>query len=81
MHDSINRRDFLKVSAVAAASLAASRGKEPETIVKTLYESLNDKQKAVICFDWDHQSKTRGLLRTHVSRNLNVEEEERLTTG
>jgi len=72
MTDSINRRDFLKVSAVAAASLAASRGKDPETIVKTLYESLSDKQKAVICFDWDHKEKSRGLLRTYISNNWRI---------
>jgi hypothetical protein len=41
-------------------------------MVKALYENLNADQKKVICFDWDHKEKARGLLRTYISNNWRI---------
>ena len=76
----MSRREFMAVgSAVAAAGLAAPaiaegavRRKPAETIVKALYESLSDKQRDVVCFDWAYQEKARGLLRTRISNNWRI---------
>jgi len=80
--DAIERREFLQSAAVAAATLAGggaiwqavprvvaapSPSSTAETAVKAFYGSLTAEQKKEICFDWDHQDKARGLLRTHVS--------------
>ena len=64
----LSRRKFLKSSTVATASallpfgainttLAAKEKTLPksETLVKTLYTSLNQKQKSSICFPFDHK--------------------------
>jgi hypothetical protein len=81
-----DRRDFLRsLSAVAAAAAAggvslwptrrAAAAPKPdspaETAVKALYDTLTDKQKKAVCFDWDHKD-ARGLLRTHVSNNWHI---------
>jgi hypothetical protein len=82
---SLDRRDFLKTVGVTAA--AASVGvplfatakvqaaptptSAAETAVKALYDSLDDKQRQTICFDWDYKDN-RGLLRTHVSNNWQI---------
>ena len=83
----LDRRDFLRgMTASAAALAAAGTGlfatpraaaqstpqSKSETLVKTLYESLKDDQKKLICFDWDHKAPQRGLLRTHVSNNWHI---------
>jgi hypothetical protein len=82
-----DRRDFLRAAGVSAAAVsagslplfatarahAAPTPKSPaETAVKGLFDTLTDEQKKVICFDWDHQDKQRGLLRTHVSNNWQI---------
>src|SRR5262245_22699251 len=77
-----DRRGVLaRLTALAAGAAAARLWAEPravaaptpkstaETAVKALYEMLSADQKKLICFEWDHQDKTRGLLRTHVSNN------------
>jgi len=82
----LDRRGFLRGAAVATAASAtgalglfavpgAQAAPTPksaaETAVKALYDSLTDKQKQVVCFDWDHKDD-RGLLRTHVSNNWHI---------
>jgi hypothetical protein len=80
---SFTRRDFLKSTAgaavaVTAGGLAAARADDvaassaPETVVKSLFESLNDNQKKEVCFAWDHTTPKQGLLRTHVENNWNI---------
>ena len=81
---SVSRRTFLESSAAAAAAIAAattvpakaiaatSSESTAETLVEALYSTLSDKQKQTVCFDWDHQDKKRGLLRTHVANNWNI---------
>jgi uncharacterized protein DUF3500 len=80
-----DRRDFLRVGAMATAAAAtgATLFAEPrafaaptsssaaETAVKALFATLTDKQRAEICFAWDHKTD-RGLLRTHVSNNWQI---------
>ncbi|MBI3854139.1 MAG: DUF3500 domain-containing protein [Planctomycetes bacterium] len=66
---SLSRRDFLKTS---AAAVVAARINPPESLVKVLYESLSEKQKKEICFPWDHQEKSRGLLRCYLSNNWRI---------
>ncbi len=64
----LSRRNFIKTSSVAAASvilpigvatrsLGAEAPKLPksETLVKTLYSSLSEKQRRTICFPFEHQ--------------------------
>lgn len=80
----VERRDFLKTAAgvaavtalpagrVWAAPKAAAPASTPETLVKTLYETLSPKQKETICFAWDHVDPRRGLLRTRVENNWHV---------
>lgn len=81
---SINRRKFLETGASAAVALAAgsvvsARAAETapsnttaETLVSQLHDTLSDKQKQTICFDWNHQDGKRGLLRTFVANNWNI---------
>jgi hypothetical protein len=81
------RRDFLQTSASTALGLglagtlplgnlwakeAAAEAAAPESLVKTLYETLSPGQKEAICFDWDHKDEGRGLLRTRVSANWDI---------
>src|SRR6188472_2861079 len=86
--DDPSRREFLRVvgSGAAAAAIAGAApglllaeekkdAKTPETLVKQLYDSLNDRQRGAICFDWDYQDPKRGLLRTRVANNWNVTEQ------
>jgi hypothetical protein len=81
----LDRRDFLKATAtgVTAATVAGVLPTEhayaakpakvtAETATKHLYDSLTDKQKKVICFDWNHVDPKRGLLRTRVSNNWQI---------
>ena len=74
-HNSVNRRAFLESTAAAAIATssvltsglqvsAADTATSAESVVGTLYSTLNDKQKKSICFDWNHQDAKRGLLRT-----------------
>ena len=85
--DSLDRRDFLKTAsgvAVGAGTLVLPSGKvwaeakaasataQPESLVKTLYESLSPKQRETICFAWDHVDPKRGLLRTRVANNWDI---------
>jgi len=76
----VNRREFIQaVGVTAAASTFALPGvlradekkATPESLVKTLYETLTPEQKEEICFPWDYVDD-RGLLRTHVSNNWNI---------
>ena len=67
------------VSAALAAGWAVAKddarvARKPESLVKQLYDSLNDEQKREICFAWDYteRTKSRGLLRTRVSNNWNI---------
>jgi hypothetical protein len=46
----------------------------PETVVKRLYESLSEKQRKAVCFEWDHVDPQRGLLRTRISANWRITE-------
>lgn len=76
----VSRRRFIQASAVAVplfatakpALAAPSKTSPAETAVKALYDSLTDKQKKEVCFDWDFKDEKRGLLRTHVSNNWQI---------
>lgn len=85
--DGLGRRDFLRTLGVTAAvtatgslplfalpraGAAPTPKSPPETAVKTLYEMLNEDQRKVVCFPWDHKDPDNGLLRTHVSNNWHI---------
>ena len=80
--EGVSRRMFLKTASVAGAaavtagpSLLAAEAKEvrqPESVVKVLYETLRDKQKGLICHGWDYTEDARGLLRTRVANNWHI---------
>ena len=82
----VNRRDFLRTAGASAVAIAAlptwigsaahaaetaAKG-TPESLVKTLYESLSDEQKSKICHEWDYMDPKRGLLRTRVANNWHI---------
>jgi hypothetical protein len=81
----VDRRDFLRVGALATAAAATggtlwaeakavaspTSSSTAETAVKALYATLTDKQRQEVCFPWDHKND-RGLLRTHVSNNWQI---------
>lgn len=86
----VTRRQFVSAmgaTAAAAATLPTLLGasektdaRQPEALVKKLYDSLTDEQKKQICFDWNHTDK-RGLLRTHVSNNWSITNEKYAVGG
>ena len=43
--------------------------KPAETYVKLLYDSLSEKQRKEMCFDWNHVAGKRGVLPTLISNN------------
>jgi len=55
----------------SGADASAAPAASPESLVKLLYESLTEKQKPVVLFDWDFQDK-RGLLRSRVENNWHI---------
>ena len=61
-------------AAAAAAAAPAATASSPESLVKVLFETLSPKQRENICFDWEHQDKERGLLRTRVANNWDITE-------
>lgn len=80
-----NRREFLAATGGVALASALPAGRvwaqptksasavvTPESVVKTLYESLSPAQREAICFAWDHVDPERGLLRSRVEANWNV---------
>ena len=79
MNTPSDRRQFLSMGAAAIPAILASGTyaaptpqSSAETAVKGLFESLTIEQKKVVCFDWNHKDKSRGLLRTHVSNNWQI---------
>ena len=78
----VDRREFIKQAGagLAACSIAGAApgwaADKPthsaESLVKVLYNSLSPKQKETVCFDWNHQDETRGLLRTRVAANWKI---------
>ena len=89
-----NRRQFVQTTAAAAAATstglllphnslraAAASDASSEQLVRRLYDSLSETQRAKICFAWDHQDEDRGLLRTHVSNNWNITDVKTLNVG
>jgi hypothetical protein len=60
-------------AAEIAPPVAAVKG-QPESLVKTLFDTLSPKQRETICFGWDYMDPKRGLLRTRVANNWNVTE-------
>lgn len=73
------RRQFVQTAGAAAAMAAVPRispaaeesPRQPETLVKKLYDSLSPEQKAKMCHPWDYTDK-RGLLRAHVDNNWQI---------
>jgi len=81
----LSRRRFVassaSVAAVAAAPLAtaplaaaAPAAATAETLATHLHASLDDRQRAAICFPWDYRHPKFGLLRTRVGNNWNATE-------
>ena len=79
------RREFLKQAGAMALATSATAAlqtspvlaanalqKTAESLVTVLYESLTDKQKKEVCFDWDFVEKKRGLLRTRLENNWKI---------
>ena len=43
-----------------------------ESLVKVLFDSLNDRQRKTICFDWNYKDPQRGLLRKHICNSWRI---------
>ena len=82
----LDRRRFLKTASAAAvaagtmpvwaqAKEASTTASKPESLVKVLYESFNERQKKIICFAWDYQNEEKGLLRARVEANWTITDE------
>lgn len=80
-----DRRAFIKQSAAvvaasaglpAVARAAQTVDTKSESLTKILYESLSEEQRAKVCYDWDFVDAKRGLLRTRVANNWNINEQE-----
>jgi hypothetical protein len=81
---SVNRRDFIRVTSASAAVAAVAgpallraadeQAATPETLTKKFFDSLSEKQRAAICFDWDYVDEARkfGTLRTRVANNWHI---------
>ncbi len=73
------RRQFVQTAGAAAAVAAAPRistaaeesGRQSETLVKKLYDSLTPEQKTKMAHPWDYTDE-RGLLRTFVNNNWQI---------
>ena len=67
----IDRRQFLRASALGAAGLAAGSAKQTETLSETLvaqlYATLSEDQKRVMHFDFDDPLRSRVENNWHVS--------------
>ncbi|MEX0793588.1 MAG: DUF3500 domain-containing protein [Pirellulaceae bacterium] len=85
----LDRRDFIKASGAAVAGSmllgdtllaspveAVKKEGSPESLVKVLYETLNENQKKEVAFDWDHKDPVIGLMRTAVSANWHITDPE-----
>lgn len=57
-----------------AGGASADASREPEPLVKMLYESLTEAQRKKVCFPWDYQHPEWGLLRTRISNNWHITE-------
>ena len=69
----LSRRSFLQTTGAAALGAAAipamaSPKTSSESLVKKLYDSLNEKQRKAVAFPWDYKNHN-GLLRKHISNN------------
>ena len=76
----IARRNFLKGSAAVAAATACSplalraadQKQDAESLVKVLFDKLNDEQRKSVCFNWDYNDSKMGLLRTRIANNWHI---------
>lgn len=84
--DEWNRRAFLKTAGAAVAVTAVPWwaqaadatpvASSPESLVKVLYDKLSAEQRQAVCHSWDYMDPKRGLLRTFVANNWNINDKE-----
>lgn len=55
----MDRRDFIKTAALAAAVPAQAGTADSETLTATLYKSLTPEQKSKVCFPFDHPLRSK----------------------
>jgi len=79
----VPRRDFLSKTGAAALGVIGAGNSlveaatlrspsSPESLVKVLFESLSERQRREICFDWNHVDPKRGLLRTRIENSWRI---------
>lgn len=59
-----------------AAAAKGVAGKNPESLVGTLYNALTEAQQKEVCFAWDYMHPKMGLLRTRVANNWHITQPE-----
>ncbi len=81
----LDRRSFIKTASATAAATAslgslgyadAATTTSAESLVARLFDTLSEKQRKLVCFDWDHVDPKRGLLRTFVANNWKITQPE-----
>lgn len=60
----------------AAQTITPGVSQSAESLVKVLYESFSPEQAAKVCYDWNFMDKRRGLLRSRVSANWQINDQE-----
>ena len=78
----LERRSFIRTAGAATlatigspsayTAIAAAKSQKPESLVKILYQKLDERQRKVVCFPWNHIDKRRGLLRTRIENNWRI---------
>ena len=78
----LERRSFIRTAGAATlatigspsayTAIAAAKSQKPESLVKILYQKLDERQRKVVCFPWNHVDKRRGLLRTRIENNWRI---------
>ncbi len=56
----------------AIAAPVVAKPPAAESVVKLLFESMSEKQKSEVCFDWDYTRGKQGLLRTRIQNNWKI---------
>ena len=78
----LERRSFIRTAGTAAlaaiggplthTAVAAAKSQRAESLVKLLYQNLDERQRKAVCFPWNHIDKQRGLLRTRIENNWRI---------
>jgi hypothetical protein len=72
---------FAQGTAQTAASSAIGKTPKAETLVKTLYDSLNEMQRGAVCMGWEHPKRSMvqanwGIVKTPIGKQFTADQKE-----